>query len=268
MKVGISHLIAGGTPLDQFFKESAEAGYEVAELCVRRDGELTPDTPRDKIKAIKKSAKDCGLTIDSVCHSHCTGNLLASGDAQKIAIEETEIGLEIAAELGAYCTLHTLGGLNPDLYYEDAYKNGVDSLKAIAPTAEKLNVALAVEFVWNGFLFSPLEMRNFLNAVGSDAVGFYFDPGNMAVFQFPQHWVRALGKYGYIKMVHMKDWKGNALNGSWPALLEGNVNFPVVMRELASAGYNGPLISEVPDGDAPLKVTAESIRKIIKMAEA
>ncbi|HGJ67585.1 TPA: sugar phosphate isomerase/epimerase [bacterium] len=266
MKVGVSHLIAGGTPLDQFFKASAEAGYEVVELCVRRSGEVTPETTKDALKEIKKSANDCGLTIDSVCHSHITGNLLASGDAQKIAIEETKIGLEIAAELGAYCTLHTLGGLNPDLYYDEAYKNGIASLKAIAPTAEKLNVDLAVEFVWNGFLFSPLEMRNFLNEVGSNAVGFYFDPGNMAVFQFPQHWARILGKH--IKMVHMKDWKGNALNGSWPALLEGNVNFPVVMRELASAGYNGPLISEVPEGDAPLKVTAESIRKIMKMADA
>jgi len=40
------------------------------------------------------------------------------------------------------------------------------------------------------------------------------------------------------------------------------------MRELVSAGYNGPLISEVPAGDAPIEVTAESIRKIIKMVEA
>jgi len=266
MKVGISHLIAGGTPLDQFFKESADAGYEFAELCVRGAGELTIQTPIEKIKAIRKSAEDCGLTIDSVCHSHCTGNLLASGDAQETSIGETKKGLEIAAELGAYCTLHTLGGLNPDLYYDEAYKNGIASLKAIAPTAKKLGVALAVEFVWSGFLFSPLEMNNFLNEVGSDAIGFYFDPGNMAVFQYPQHWVRILGKH--IKMVHMKDWKGNALNGSWPALLEGNVNFPVVMRELVSAGYNGPLISEVPAGDAPIEVTAESIRKIIKMVEA
>jgi L-ribulose-5-phosphate 3-epimerase len=266
MKVGISNLIAGGMPLEQFFKESADAGYEVVEVCLRRDGELTPKTSSEKIKDIRKSAETLGLSIDSVCLSHCTGNLLASGEAQEISIEETKIGLDIAAKLGAYCTLHTLGGLNPDLYYDDAYNNGIKSLKAIAPVAEKLKVALAVEFVWNGFLFSPLEMKNFLSEVGSNGIGFYFDPGNMAVFQYPQHWARIVGPF--IKMVHMKDWKGNALNGSWPALLEGNVNFPVVMHELVASGYNGPLISEVPANDAPISVTAESIRKIIKMANA
>lgn len=265
MKVGISHLIAGNKPLKDFFKESADAGYEVVELCIRREGELTIDTSMESLRDIKKSASDLGLSIDSVTHSHCTGNLLASGDTQQRSIEETKKGLEISAELGAYCTLHTLGGLSPDLYYDDAYENGVKSLKAIAPLAEKLNVALAVEFVWNGFLFSPLEMRNFLQEVNSDAVGFYFDPGNMAVFQYPQHWVRIVGPY--IKMAHMKDWKGNALNGGWPALLEGNVDFQTVMHELFACGYNGPLISEVPANDAPIGVTAESIRKIIQMAK-
>lgn len=265
MKVGISHLIEGGKPLEIFFKESANAGYEVVELCVRREGELTPKTSSETLKNIRKSASDNNLSIDSVCHSHCTGNLLASGDSQERGIEETKVGLQIAAELGAYCTLHTLGGLNPDLYYDVAYKNGVESLKALTPTAEKLKVAIAFEFVWNGFLFSPLEVRNFLKEVGSDFVGFYFDPGNMAVFQYPQHWVRILGPY--IKMVHMKDWKGNALNGGWPALLEGNLNFSVIMKELAASGYNGPLISEVPASLAPISTTAESIRKIIKMAQ-
>jgi len=265
MKVGISHLIDGGKPLDIFFAEAADAGYESVELCVRREGEVTPHTSSEKLKAIRKSAINKGLTIDSVCHSHCTGNLLARGESQKKAIEETIAGLQISSELGAYCTLHTLGGLSPDLYYDEAYKNGIESLKTLAPVAEKLKVAIAVEFVWNGFLFSPIEMRQFLGEVGSDAVGFYFDPGNMAVFQYPQHWARILGHF--IKMVHMKDWKGNALNGDWPDLLEGEVNFPVVMRELAASGYNGPLISEVPPGLAPISVTAESIRKIMKMKE-
>jgi hexulose-6-phosphate isomerase len=266
MKVGISHLIDGGKKLDTFFKESADARYEVVELCIRREGELTPNVNFGTLKSIRKSAEDLGLTIDSVCHSHCTGNLLAGGESQQRAIEETKIGLQIASELGAYCTLHTLGGLSHDLYYDVAYSNGVEALKALAPTAENLNVAIAVEFVWNGFLFSPLEMRNFLREVGSDAVGFYFDPGNMAVFQFPHHWVHVLGSL--IKMMHMKDWKGHALNGTWTPLLEGEVDFPAVMRELTACGYNRPLISEVDAGLAPFKVTAESIRKIIKMAEA
>lgn len=86
------------------------------------------------------------------------------------------------------------------------------------------------------FLFSPLEMRRLLDDVGSPAIGFYFDPGNMAVFQYPHHWVKILEKH--IKMVHMKDWKGNALNGRWPALLQGNIEFDRVMEQLRHGSFD------------------------------
>ena len=266
MKVGISHLIMGGKSIEAFFQESAKAGYESVELCLRREGELSPQTSVETLIKIRKSAEELGLSIDSVVHGQCTGNLLADGEAQQRSIEETKVGLQISAELGAKCTLHTLGGLSPQLYYDDAYRNGIQSLKKLAPFAEKLNVAIAVEFVWNGFLFSPIETRNFLNEVGSNAIGFYFDPGNMAVFQYPQHWVRILGSH--IKMMHAKDWTGNALNGKWTPLLEGGVDFPTVMRELKASGYDDAVISEVDPGMASIEATAEAIRKIIKMAEA
>jgi hexulose-6-phosphate isomerase len=85
----------------------------------------------------------------------------------------------------------------------------------------------------------------------------------MAVFQFPHHWVRILGRR--IKHVHLKDWKGNALNGNWTPLLQGAVDFTKLMAELRTAGYAGPLISEVPEALAPLAETAKTIRKIIAM---
>jgi hexulose-6-phosphate isomerase len=153
--------------------------------------------------------------------------------------------------------------LRAELYYEDAYRNAVANLKKLAPVCAETGVALAVEFVWSGFLFSPLEMRRLLDEVASEHIGFYFDPGNMAVFQFPQHWVRACAPH--IKMVHMKDWKGRALKGEWTPLLEGEVDFPVVMKELHAAGYDGPLVSEVSTDLASLEDTAAKIKQIAAM---
>lgn len=263
MQVGISQLIARTPSLEAFFQESADAGYEVVELCLRREGELTLESSSEALDRIRRTASDAGVTIVSVTHSHCTGNLLAQGEPQRRSIEETKAGLRVAKALGAYCTLHTLGRLSPDLPYDEAYRNGVASLKQIAPVAEELGVALAVEFVWNGFLFSPLEMRHFLEEINSEAIGFYFDPGNMAVFQYPQHWAGVLGPW--IKMVHMKDWRGRALNGGWTPLLEGEIDFPAVMQALRAGGYDGPLISEVSPGLASLEATAEAIRRIAAM---
>jgi L-ribulose-5-phosphate 3-epimerase len=263
MQVGISQLVAPELGMAEFFKQAAAAGYEIVELCMKREGELTPQTSDADLKRIVELSRQHKLPIVSMCHSHCTGNLLDSGEAQKRSIAETEAGLRAAKALGARCTLHTLGRLNKDLFYDDAYRNGVASLKELAKTAKKLDVAIAVEFVWNGFLFSPLEMKGFLDKVKSAHIGFYFDPGNMAVFQFPQHWARVLGKH--IKMMHLKDWKGNALNGTWPALLQGNVDYAAINRELKRAGYDGPMISEVGASQAPWDETARAIRTIMSM---
>lgn len=263
MQVGISQLVARDLSMDDFLQQAAQSGYEVAELCLQQQGDLTPASTPAALAQIVETAAAHNLTLVSMTHSHCTGNLLDSGEAQQTSIAETNAGLQIAAELGVHCTLHTLGRLQPDLYYDDAYRNGVRSLQAIAETAEQLNVALAVEFVWNGFLFSPLEMKHFLDEVGSPYIGFYFDPGNMAVFQYPHHWVRIVGQH--LKMVHLKDWQGRALNGSWPALLKGEIDYVAMNRELRAIGYDGPMISEVPPDVASFVETAAAIRQIIAM---
>lgn len=263
MQVGISQLIASELSLADFFGQSAQAGYEVVELAMRRQGELTVESDAAQLDHIVTQATEHGLTLVSMTHSHCTGNLLDTGEAQQISIQETIQGLRAAAHMGIGCTLHTLGRLRPDLYYDDAYRNGVQALREIAESAEKLGVQVAVEFVWNGFLFSPLEMKHFLDEVGSPFIGFYFDPGNMAVFQYPHHWVRIVGPH--IKMVHLKDWQGRALNGGWPALLQGEIDYVAMNRELAAIGYDGPMISEVPMEIASLAQTAAAIRQIMLM---
>lgn len=276
MKVGISEIILPDLTLEAFFAEAARAGYETVELVVGGNMPLQLHNKEELIPEINRLSEKYHLPVASLVQWQCTGNLLASGEAQETSIRQTCEALEIAERIGAKASLHTLGVLTPDLYYEDAYQNAVDSLKKIAPTAEKTGVALAVEFVWNGFLFSPLEMRRLLEEVGSDYVGFYFDPGNMAIYQYPHHWVRALGRH--IKAMHMKDWeghvvdggwmkvkKGNVLDGQWTPLLEGKVDLVVLMEELRAAGYDGAMINEVETALAPVEETAKAIRKIIAL---
>ena len=265
MNISLSQLITGPMPIPELLEQAKKDGYDEVELALRPtdDASFNYQTDDKQLSDYRKLAAQTGTPISSMTIGGKSGNLLADGKSQAEGVAETIHGLECAAKLGAKVCLHTLGRLSPELYYEDAYHNAITSLKKILPTAEKLQVAFAVEFVWNGFLFSPLEMRNFLDSVGSPLVGFYFDPGNMAVFQYPQHWVRALGKR--ILHVHLKDWKGNALNGQWTALLEGEVNFPVIMKELRAAGYKGPLVSEVAPSLASFADTAKAMRKIASM---
>ena len=262
MKIAVSQLVAPGDMGMEAFADKAKAtGYDGVELSLRpANSPLTYDTTDAQLKEFKQLFAQRSLEIFSTTFSAKSGNLLDSGTAAQEAIDQTIFGLETTAKLGSKIMLHTLGRFTADLYYEDAYNNAIANLKKLAASAEKLNVTIAIEFIWNGFLFSPLEMRNLLEAIGSNNVGFYFDPGNMAIFQKPEHWARTLGPF--IKQVHLKDWKGRPLNGGWTPLLQGGIDFAAVMAELHRAGYAGPLVSEVVRSLAPWPETAKTMRQI------
>lgn len=276
MKAGISEIILPHLSLEEFFAQAAKMGYDAVEVVIGANMPLQLHNADRLVPQIQELSREYDLPVASLVQWQCTGNLLESGEKQRISIEQTCQALEIGHKLGAKASLHTLGYLIPEVCYDEAFQNAVDSLRKIAPTAEKCGVALAVEFVWNGFLFSPLEMKTLLDAVGSDAVGFYFDPGNMAIYQYPQHWARILGKY--IKAMHIKDWvshitegswqtgkPGNVLNGEWTPLTKGAIDFASVMTELHTAGYDGPMINEVDTFLAPIDQTLSSMRNIIAL---
>ena len=267
MKVGLSQLIV---PRDWSFTElvrqAKATGYECLEVRPAEGSEITLDTPDAEIEAVAGMAADEGIEIVSSCGSGGKPmNLMAADEAERRAgIETSKAMLRVAKALGADTVLHTLGGRpSPELYYHVAYANALRSLQELAPFAESIGVSIAVEYVWNGFLTSPMETAQFLGQVASPAVGFFFDPGNMRIFHHSEHWARLCGPW--IKKVHAKDfsWENHVVQ--WPPLLEGQVNFPAVMAELRAAGYDGPLISEVSLQAASLEDTAAAIRQIIAL---
>lgn len=264
--IGLS-LLAGGDrnmPVPEFLKAAKDAGYDGVEMWLVGEGGLNFEVTDEELASYRRLAADYGLTIYSVAISSPVGNMLATGKDADLFAEYAIRGMDIAVKLGAETVLHTTGRLTDDIDYETGYLNGIANLRKLAPEIEARGLKFALEFIWNGFLFSPIEMRNFINSVNSPNVGFYLDPGNMAVFQKPQDWVRALKHLVF--QVHLKDWQGRAVNGGgWTALLEGQVDYPAVISELRKVGYNGPLVSEVALKLAPWEDTAKVMRKVAVM---
>ncbi len=268
MKVGISGLV---TPREWSFEETLTkikaAGYEAFEAIITDDGPVTVDTPDAELQALAAKASEMGIELVSVCpaQSKVPVNLLSDDESERQAsVEFTKRMLKTTAALGIDCMLHTLGGLAPDLLYDVAFERGVKSLNELAPYCEEVGCAIAVEYVWNKFLNSPRDMRDFLDAVGSPRVGFYFDPANMCMHNHSHQWVRMCAKH--VKRVHAKDFKMEGWSTiGFPRLLTGDVDFPRVMAELRAIGWDGSLTSEVGLGDATLEETAADIRKIMAM---
>lgn len=151
--------------------------------------------------------------------------------------------------------------------YDVCWDRALAAMKRLAPIAEEAGVHIGVENVWNRFLLSPLEMRAFIDTVGSSHVGAYFDVGNVVYEGYPEQWIRILGSR--IRKVHFKDFRRNpgGLN-SFVDILSGDVNWAAVMQAFEDVGYDGWVTGEMttPYAFAPDQIvynTANSMARIV-----
>ena len=82
----------------------------------------------------------------------------------------------------------------PVVAYDVCWQRAVAEMKRLAPVAAEHQIHIGVENVWNKFLLSPLEMRAFIDEIGSEWIGSYFDVGNVVYAGYPEQWIRILGK--------------------------------------------------------------------------
>ncbi len=134
------------------------------------------------------------------------------------------------------------GVVNTDVSYDQAYEVSQKSIRELLATAEELDVMMCLENVWNKFLLSPLEMRDFIDSFDSPLVQAYFDVGNILLYGYPEQWIEILGPR--IKKVHIKDF--NVGTREFVGLLQGDVDYPTVMAAFRSIGYDGYITAELP----------------------
>ncbi|MBQ4542627.1 MAG: sugar phosphate isomerase/epimerase, partial [Clostridia bacterium] len=193
-----------------------------------------------------------GIELYSVaCGLYWTYNYTSANEENvKLAKEITKKQLEVASWLGCDTILVVPGAVevafDPGeiVEYDVAYQRAQSALKELAPVAENLGVLIGVENVWNRFLLSPMEMAKFIDEIGSNYVGSYFDVGNVLFSGYPEHWIKILNNR--IKKVHFKDYRRAAgdLHG-FVDLLAGEVNWPSVMTQLEKVNYDGWVTAEM-----------------------
>jgi len=160
--------------------------------------------------------------------------------------------LEVAAEVGATTVLLVPAVVRREVSYGDAYRRSLEEVQRLAEIARRLNVWIALENVWNGFLLSPLEAARFVDEAGADAVGWYFDVGNVVNFGWPHHWIDALGSRTLKIDVKEYSRKRRDEEGLWKGfdvpLMQGDSDWPVVMNALRESGYRGWMTAEIRGG--------------------
>ncbi len=218
---------------------------------------------QSKVDATFKTTEDAlraaqGFGADAVLLVPCRIGGMKMPKPQEFAIEFDE-------QTG-HLTRVAAGDNEPYADYLKAHNHANDTsreaVKRLIPLAEKCQVVIALENVWNNLWVKPAIFTNFVASFRNPWVKAYFDIGNHVKYAPPEEWILASGPL--IAKCHVKDFKlsdADPGTGSFIAIREGSVNWPVVRAALDKVGYNGWMTIE--DGRVSVEEQSKRLDLII-----
>ena len=208
--------------------EAKKAGYDGVELCLSETGQLNMKTTRAGMLSIRAMIEDMGLEVSAVGAWNLWEHNLAGEDLKDAAyaVSIVEKQIEAANAFGTDAILVVPGWVGTNfapgiVRYDRAYENSQKRLSGLVPLAEA----------------APLEVHRFIDEIGSDFLGAYFDVGNIIYIGYPDQWIEILGHR--IKRLHFCDCRGEQAGlGMFVDLFEGDVDFKAVMKAVRDIGYD------------------------------
>jgi len=241
--------------LEQCLRLAKDAGFDAVELNYDLENDLSPKSGAKEYAAIRSLADKIGIQISGLCSFLFWPYPLTANDNAKRSrgFELAGKMTQAAHDLGVENLLVVPGAVN--IPWRTDYepvpndvcdKRAREAIAKLLPTAEKLKVKLNIENIFfNGYLMTPGEMIDFVDSYKSEYVKVHFDTGNIMMFQFPEHWIKMLGKR--IQNVHLKEYTKKGTDYSletFRPLLDGTTNWPAVMESFEQTGYRGYLTFE------------------------
>lgn len=241
--------------LEQCLRLAKSAGFDAVELNYDLDNDLSPKSGAKEYAAIRNLADKIGIQISGLCSFLFWPYPLTANDNAKRTrgFELAGKMTQAAHDLGVENLLVVPGAVNipwradyEPVPNDVCDKRAREAVARLLPNAEKLKVKLNIENIFfNGYLMTPGEMNDFVDSFKSEYVKVHFDTGNIMMFQFPEHWIKMLGKR--IQNVHLKEYTKKGTDYSletFRPLLDGTTNWPAVMEAFEQTGYKGYLTFE------------------------
>jgi len=256
---GISYLsfengLSNNESIDSALIQTQSNGFEALELSVSYEGVINTNLSESECGAIRQKINDSGVFVDSIATGMSWGISPTSDDVEvrKNSIKLHQDAIRVASYLDCKALLFVPGvvksPISPEIVrYDRALDRLREAINQMLPIAEELDVDLCMENVWNGFFYSPIELRDFVDSFESDKLGVYLDIGNLIGYQqYPPHWIELLNSR--IKRVQIKDFQENfdwTGSFSFCDLGAGDVPWKETVSALKSIQYKSTIIAEM-----------------------
>jgi L-ribulose-5-phosphate 3-epimerase len=256
---GISYLsfengLANTQSIESALAQTKTYGFDALELAISTEGVLKTSTTKAECKIIRQKIDDSGIFVDSLASGMSWGISPTSEDeaTRNKSISLHKDALQVASNLGCKALLFVPGVVKSPISseivrYDKALDRIRDAINQLLPIAQDLDVDLCMENVWNGFFYSPIELRDFVDSFESNKLGVYLDVGNLIGYQqYPPHWIELLNSR--IKRVQIKDFQENfdwTGSFSFCDIGAGDVPWKETIEALKSINYQNTIIAEM-----------------------
>ncbi len=256
---GISYLsfengLSNNESIESALSQTKANGFDALELSVSNEGIINTNTSKEECRIIRQKINDSGIFVDSIATGMSWGISPTSEDeaTRNKSISLHKDALQVASNLGCKALLFVPGVVKSPISseivrYDKALDRIRDAINQLLPIAEDLDVDLCMENVWNGFFYSPIELRDFVDSFESNKLGVYLDVGNLIGYQqYPPHWIELLNSR--IKRVQIKDFQENfdwTGSFSFCDIGTGDVPWKETIEALKSINYQNTIIAEM-----------------------
>ena len=276
---GISYLsfengLSNNEPIESALSQTKMHGFDALELSVSSEGVINTNSSKAECEMIRKRIDDSGVFVDSIATGMSWGVSPTSDDEsiRKHSIRLHQDAIKVASHLDCKALLFVPGvvksPISPEIVrYDRALDRLREAINQMLPIAEDLNVDLCMENVWNGFFYSPIELRDFVDSFDSDRLGVYLDIGNLIGYQqHPPHWIELLNSR--IKRVQIKDFQENfdwTGSFSFCDIGAGDVPWKETIAALEAIQYKSTIIAEMlPWDETILSRTSAAMDQLFK----
>lgn len=231
-----------GTLIDKF-NACKEARFDGIEM----------DSPGMDVKATIQAIQETGLPVDgTVCSTHWSIRHTDSNpETRQKALDDLKHALEATKAVGGHTVLLVVGHGN-DGPLDEIWPRSIENIAKALPLATQLGVYIAIENVWNHFLYdhngphtqTADQYVKYVDELNSPWVGMQFDIGNHWKYGSMGDWIRQLGK----RIVKL-DLKGfSRAENKFTKITEGDLDWADVRKALAEIDYYGWAAAEVNGG--------------------